>query len=540
MYGGGVTINKQTAHVIRVAGLVVPLLLLAYGLLVQYGIVVSRHYANDSVFFEIMIPLITLACIQFLYPSKRLYQSAIRLFVYHVIAMLYFVFIAGFATPLIATWVLLFLASYAYFSRWGLRLSILALIVSVLIDWAIHPNNTVLLGNISALVSVLAVGMTAIAISRIQEVNGVELTRSKAQESLQRDRILTIVNNLADAVLSTDEDGIVRIYNAASLNLLDTNNSLNGHHISEILTFYDASDKEVDVFNLLKEARGVITRDDLTMTVEGETMRIEMTYSPIRGSYSKSKRTDTQDGYILILRDVTKAKSLEEERDEFISVVSHELRTPITIAEGTISNVQIMMDRPDISNDILREGIATAHDQVIFLSKMVNDLSTLSRAERGVADTPETIKVRTLVDDLFNEYSPQAKAKNLHFDLDLGAHLGEIVASRLYLKELLQNFITNSLKYTREGGVTLAVKRKDDTITFEVRDTGIGISKSDQAKIFNKFYRSEDYRTRETSGTGLGLYVAVKLAKKLGTKIEMKSRLNHGSTFGFTLPSKDT
>jgi len=105
------------------------------------------------------------------------------------------------------------------------------------------------------------------------------------------------------------------------------------------------------------------------------------------------------------------------------------------------------------------------------------------------------------------------------------------------LHELLQNFITNAIKYTKEGSITLEVARKKDTIHFAVKDTGIGISKSDQAKVFNKFYRSEDYRTRETGGTGLGLYVAVKLAKKLGTEIDLSSRLNHGSTFSFTLPS---
>lgn len=538
MYGGGVTINKQTAQVIRIAGLVAPVLLLGYGLLVQYGIITSRHYANDTVFFEIMIPFIVLACVQFLYPSKRAYQSAIRLFAYHIVAMLYFVFIAGFSTPLVALWMLLFLASYAYFSRRGLSLSILALVVSLLIDWCIHPDSMILISNTFAFVAVSIVGLTAIAISRVQEVDGVELTRSRAQESLQHDRLLTIVNNLADAVLSTDEDGIIRIYNAASLNLLDTNNSLNGRHIDEILTLHDADKNKIKLSDCLQKARGVVVRDDLTMPLEDETIRLEVTYSPIRGSYKNSKKSSQQDGYILILRDVTKAKSLEEERDEFISVVSHELRTPITIAEGTISNVQVMMGRPNISEKMLQDGIATAHEQVMFLAKMVNDLSTLSRAERGVADTPEVIGVRGLVDDLYNEYSPQAKAKNLHFDLDLGTHLGEVTASSLYLRELLQNFITNSIKYTKEGGVTLAVKRKDDKIIFEVSDTGIGISKSDQAKIFNKFYRSEDYRTRETGGTGLGLYVAVKLAKKLGTKIEMKSRLNHGSTFGFALPSK--
>jgi two-component system phosphate regulon sensor histidine kinase PhoR len=167
---------------------------------------------------------------------------------------------------------------------------------------------------------------------------------------------------------------------------------------------------------------------------------------------------------------------------------------------------------------------------------MVNDLSTLSRAERGVADTPEPINVRELLESLYNEYAPQAQKKKLHFNLDTTGRLGTVTTSRLYLHELLQNFITNSIKYTKTGSITLHAERTGKNIVFEVRDTGIGISKSDQAKIFDKFYRSEDYRTRETGGTGLGLYVAAKLARKLNTSIEVKSRLNHGSTFSITLP----
>ena len=110
------------------------------------------------------------------------------------------------------------------------------------------------------------------------------------------------------------------------------------------------------------------------------------------------------------------------------------------------------------------------------------------------------------------------------------------MASRLYLEELLQNFITNAIKYTTQGSVTIIARSSAGKVMFSVKDTGIGISRSDQNKVFNKFYRSEDYRIRETGGTGLGLYVSTKLARKLHTTIELKSRLNHGSTFSFTLP----
>ena len=225
---------------------------------------------------------------------------------------------------------------------------------------------------------------------------------------------------------------------------------------------------------------------------------------------------------------------MEEERDEFISVISHELRTPITIAEASLSNVQLMMHRG--MTDKLDDSLAEAHKQIMFLARIVNDLSTLSRAERGIADESELINVTELAEKLRHEYEPQATEKKLAFNLDVRAGVGNVNVSRLYLEELLQNFITNAIKYTQKGSVTLIMKRSGGKVYFGVKDTGIGIGRSDQKKIFDRFFRAEDYRTRETSGTGLGLYVAAKLARKLGCTIKLESRLNHGSTFSFSLP----
>lgn len=540
MYGGEITVNQRTAKIIRTTALFMPLLLLAYGILIQYNVLDDSHFISDTAFYIGMAIWTALATAQYIWPVKHQFSSAFYLACNHLLGGLYILFVAGFTSPFTPAWAVLFLASYAYFSNTGLIISASALIATATIDILLQGGHmSLILTNALTTIGVLSIGLTAVAIGRVQEIDGAELIKSKALETLQRDRILTIVNNLADAVLSTDEDGVIRVYNAASLNLLDTNTSLNGHHIDDVIKLYDKNNKPINLSNDLKKTHSVVVRDDLTFALEGETLRVEITYSPIRSGYVQTKRADNKDGYIIILRDITKSKSLEEERDEFISVVSHELRTPITIAEGTISNVQVMMERPEFGADVLKQGIETAHDQVIYLSKMVNDLSTLSRAERGVADAPESITVRDLVDDLYREYAPQAEAKKLHFNLDLDTHLGHINASRLYLKELLQNFITNAIKYTKEGEIILKVSRQEGSISFEVHDTGIGISKSDQAKIFNKFYRSEDYRTRETSGTGLGLYVAAKLAKKLGTKVELHSRLNHGSTFSFSLPTEE-
>ena len=350
------------------------------------------------------------------------------------------------------------------------------------------------------------------------------------RKNVERHKMIALINNITDAIFSTDEHGIITSYNSAALNLIDTNRSIEGVHISEVLALETVDKAPFEIFKELSKSAAIRQRDDLIMPYEdGDQMRLDVTLAPVQSGDKM-----TPDGYVIILRDITKVKSLEEERDEFISVVSHELRTPITIAEGSLSNAQLLIEKG--AKGKVAAALEESHKQVLFLAKMVNDLSTLSRAERGVADEPEMIDIAELAAQLNNEYSPQAHRHGLTFNLDVSGALGHVRTSRLYLQELLQNFLDNAIKYTPKGSVTLSIKRqKDGTVLFKVKDTGIGINKVDLAKIFDRFYRAEDYRTRETSGTGLGLYVAAKLARKLNAKIEVDSRLNHGSTFSFSL-----
>src|SRR5205823_6432714 len=115
--------------------------------------------------------------------------------------------------------------------------------------------------------------------------------------------------------------------------------------------------------------------------------------------------------------------------------------------------------------------------------------------------------------------------------------IGTLHSGKLYVREILQNFITNALKYTEKGSVTLIAEPAGKGVRFIVKDTGIGISKSDQEKLFDKFFRSEDFRTRKTNGTGLGLYVTLKLTHLLHADIDIASELNKGSTFTIFIPN---
>lgn len=533
------TTSRRITAVIRGAGLAIPLLFALYTLLIQYEIIET---GNNLVTMQWALALcalwITLGIFQFLRPASNRMGTLLRFIANHLIASSFLLLVAGFASPLVYTWAIMIVAMYLYFGMSGMFVSISILILVATLDVLVHGGgalmslNNLIVSGTTALIGGLAAGsMRGISIDQR------EIDQSREQVLFQHERVMTLVNNLTDPVLSTDAEGRIVVYNAAALNLLDTNVELQGRTLDEVLTLRDSNKKLVKIKRELTRATTTKVRDDLVATISGEPLRLELTLSPIRSNFNQPDSHDG--GYIIIMRDITTAKSLEEERDEFISVVSHELRTPITIAEGTISNVQLMLGRKEaISAGKVAEAVDMAHEQVVFLAKMVNDLSTLSRAERGVADSAEYIALEPLVHDIYTEYQPQAAEKNLAFDLHVPTRLGGVMASRLYLKELIQNFVTNAIKYTKEGSLTLEVRThaKDNTVTLAVRDTGIGISNADQKRIFDKFYRSEDYRTRETGGTGLGLYVAVKLASKLGTKIDMKSRLNHGSTFSFTLP----
>lgn len=351
---------------------------------------------------------------------------------------------------------------------------------------------------------------------------------------LERERLNSLINSMGDGVLAIDEQQKIVMNNGAALNILDLNESVTGRYLSQVLKVVDKNNQPIDVSGLVtKSTTPTFSRDYRLLYPDNSTISLYLSIAPVRLGYGQSGTK----GYVVLLRDITREKSLEEERDEFISVVSHELRTPIAIAEGNVSNAQVIADK---SGDLtqIKEALRQAHDQILFLSGMINDLSTLSRAERGKLSVDvESINIHELLTSLNNLYKPQAEQKGLTIAVELDPNLELLQSSQLYVREILQNFITNAIKYTESGSVTISAKRSANGVEFAIHDTGIGISQSDQEKIFDKFFRSEDYRTRQTNGTGLGLYVTMKLARLIHAEISMTSELNKGSTFKIVVPN---
>ena len=350
---------------------------------------------------------------------------------------------------------------------------------------------------------------------------------------LEHERLTSLINSMADGVLALDKEARVVLYNGAALNILDRNDPIEDKSLRDILQPINKEDEPIDVVDLVKSTKVATSNRDLRLKyADGSTINLYLSIAPVRLGYGSVGER----GYVILLRDITREKSLEEERDEFISVVSHELRTPIAITEGNISNAQFIAEK---SGDMkaIKQALQEAHNQVLFLAAMINDLSTLARAERGKLPLEiEDIDIQELLTELESNYKREAAEKDLRLNIKADSGTKTLHSSKLYVREVLKNFITNALKYTEKGSITVVARPNEGGVEFTVEDTGIGISHSDQQRVFEKFFRSEDYRTRKTNGTGLGLYVTAKLAQLLKAKITLKSELNKGSAFTIVVP----
>ncbi len=245
-------------------------------------------------------------------------------------------------------------------------------------------------------------------------------------------------------------------------------------------------------------------------------------------------------GHVLLIRDTTQDKTIAQEREEFVAVASHELRTPLTIAQGEISQLlapPYLPDNPE-SVDMLNGALRSLQQ----LSHIIKDLTNLSQvANEKLQVELEPLNPTALLDEFRSDYAAQAKAKGLELRLEVDPKLSAatILTSRYVVREILAIFVTNALKFTDKGSITLAVANPEDNsqgVTFRVTDTGAGISQSDQKKIFEKFFQSENYVTRVHGGTGLGLYIAKQLAARVTARLWFETDLGKGSSFYLWVP----
>lgn len=442
----------------------------------------------------------------------------------------------GLASPYYPLFYLLMIGTIASFGIAGFAfsLSVQVIITLVLMRISLEPlPATPEYQFIIKLVLLIIFSLVAEQSVKSRDEEYLLETKFTSRIDSERQRLLALINSLSNAVLAVDRHGKVYLYNAAALELLNTNRDINGESLSDLLKLHDAKGQHIDPLVAVRDQGRLVNRQDLRLTASDDSQIIlDLTISPVHDI--SAPRRDELDGYMAVFRDITKQKTLDEERDEFISVTSHELRTPLAIAEANLSTALL----PGFAKieDKAKQLIVQAHNNVIFLGDLIKDLTSLARAERDdVKIEKELVDIEGLVQQLQQDYASTAKDKHLLLKMEDQSAVRTIYTSRHDLQEIMQNFLTNAIKYTASGTVTIFTASDKNRVTLGVKDTGIGISASDKAKIFEKFYRSEDYRTRQTGGTGLGLYITKKLATRLSAEILFESKLNHGSSFGIVI-----
>jgi len=347
---------------------------------------------------------------------------------------------------------------------------------------------------------------------------------------IDHNRLISLINSLSDGFLALGQDGKIELSNGVALSLLDTN-SLSGKNLSQAMPLLSSDGMPAQLLSLIGKEANFRSRELRLKYQDGNIINLYINMSAVRsgfGSYSGN-------GFVIIFRDITKEKLAEDERDEFISVASHELRNPVAIAEGSLSNALLLSGR-DKSSPALKQVLKSAHDQIIFLSGLINDLAMVSRADQAkLAEQAEEFDPMDILTSLRDDYQAQAHKKGLELTVR-PQELPKIRGSRLYTREIIQNFITNAIKYTEKGTIVISASADKQVVHLSVADSGIGIGKPEHPKLFAKFFRSQDSRVRDINGTGLGLYVSLKLAKLMGGSISMNSELNKGSVFTLNLP----
>lgn len=275
---------------------------------------------------------------------------------------------------------------------------------------------------------------------------------------------------------------------------------------------------------------------------DGEELSLGLTTSIIYG------RDKAPQGVLFVLRDlaltreVEKLRKLDQMKDEFVHTVSHELKTPLTAILG---GTEILMLDPSKLDPEQSELLGIVDDGARRLRTLINDLLDLSRLEGGGVDLAESeAQLSELVDATCDLLRRQGRAGNCAIERDYAEGLMPLVLDRDKIRQVLENLVSNAIKYSPAGGtITVRIARYDDPELGEmqrvdVTDQGIGVGPDDLERIFDKFFRVNASITAEVEGTGLGLSITRHIVEMHGGRIWVESELGEGSTFSFALPVK--
>ena len=354
-----------------------------------------------------------------------------------------------------------------------------------------------------------------------------ELGRLDQQHTGQLAQLEATLGSLQEAVLIIDSNNYVLLANQAFHAIFPKA----GRILGERLEFALRSDAFLRLVENVRAGRAQPRQEIEFVDAQGSTW-VEVTSSimaPLNGGGTP---------YLLfVLHDISRQKRLESVRKDFVANVSHELRTPLSVIKGY---VETLVDAHDTMPFADRDRfLKTIQRHAERLNSLLEDLLALSRLESsqpGLAR--ERIDLGQLLAASLEDFRARPAADGHRFELAVDPVLPPVLADPLKLGQVLDNLVSNALKYTANGCriELLARMASTDTVEIAVRDNGPGIPAEDLPHIFERFYRVDKGRSREKGGTGLGLSIVKHIVQLHGGKVWAESRIGEGTTFLFTLP----
>jgi PAS domain S-box-containing protein len=262
---------------------------------------------------------------------------------------------------------------------------------------------------------------------------------------------------------------------------------------------------------------------------DGRELWIQSRYAPQRSAQGGFQ------GAIANVRDITAQKKEEELQSTFVSVISHELKTPVSIIKGYAGTLR--RDDAEFSAEMYRDGLAVIEDEADRLGRHIQDLLDVSRiVAGGLRLDLSDWSLATLTADVVRSVAVQS-ADRFEFELRFTDDLPPVHADYERMRQVLNNLISNAIKYSPEGGaIRIGARAEDEWAIAYVADQGIGIAPEEQEQIFQRFYRVDNRLRRDTQGSGLGLYLARAIVEAHGGRIWVESQTGRGARFLFTLP----
>ena len=352
------------------------------------------------------------------------------------------------------------------------------------------------------------------------------LSEALALNEEEKEKLSSVLANMSDGVLATDERGHVIIFNERARELLGGLDP-EGRTLSELL----GVDREVVSGTL--EGKGVVTLLRRQPEDGGDETAVRVSLTPIRS------RDRGVAGAIAVLHDVTESEKLEKSRREFVANVSHELRTPLTTIK---SYAEALEEGAAADPDLAERFVGVIRSETERMIRLVNDLLHLSRFDsRTVQLRREKTDMGEMLEDVVDRFSFQLRQKSIAATVKAAPDLQPVWIDRDGIDQVLDNLVSNAIKYTLDGGsIELTAENgPEGQLIICIKDTGIGIPKKDQERIFERFYRVDKARSRSMGGTGLGLSIAREIVRAHGGTITLDSEVGRGTTVTVMLPAAE-